>query len=237
MRDERFVTHPGKTAEGKTVRSSVLEARPKLLDQLQEAVRVRHYSRRTEQTYCVWVKRFIFFHHVRHPAEMAEPEINAFLTHLTVKERVSASTQTQALSALLFVYRHVLGREIGDLGEVIRARKPKRLPVVMTREEAKAVPSRLKGVTEIVMSPNSDAFSGTLSQVFLKPSKTPGSLSPAVQLANFYRFLPKSVLASCADQTPRRGFYLETISSIVMHTGRSVCLNLSGGQPLLIRKI
>jgi len=76
---------------------------------------------------------------------MAEPEINAFLTHLAVKERISASTQNQALSALLFLYRHVLNRKIGDLGEVIRARKPKRLPVVMTREEVKLVLSHLKG--------------------------------------------------------------------------------------------
>ena len=69
------------------------EAKPKLLDQLREALRSRHYSRRTEQTYCHWVKRFIYFHNVRHPSEMGEPEINAFLTHLAVKEKVSASTQ------------------------------------------------------------------------------------------------------------------------------------------------
>lgn len=73
---------------------------PKLLDRMREALRSRHYSRRTEQTYCHWVKRFIYFHNVRHPAEMAEPEINAFLTHLAVKEKVSASTQNQVLSAL-----------------------------------------------------------------------------------------------------------------------------------------
>jgi integron integrase len=115
------------------------------LDRLREALRSRHYSRRTEQTYCHWVKRFIFFHNMRHPAEMAEPEINAFLTHLAVKEKISASTQNQALSALLFLYRHVLGREVGDLGEVIRARKPKHLPVVMTREEVKVVLAALAG--------------------------------------------------------------------------------------------
>jgi integron integrase len=91
------------------------------------------------------VKRFIFFHHVRHPKEMGEPEINAFLTHLAVKAKVSASTQTQALCALLFLYRHVIGREVGDLGEVIRARKPARLPVVMTREEVKSVLANLTG--------------------------------------------------------------------------------------------
>jgi integron integrase len=121
------------------------EAKPKLLDQLREALRSRHYSRRTEQTYCHWVKRFIYFHNVRHPSEMGEPEINAFLTHLAVKEKVSASTQNQALSALLFIYRHVLGREIGDLGKVIRARKPTRLPVVMTREEVRAVLGNFAG--------------------------------------------------------------------------------------------
>jgi site-specific recombinase XerD len=119
--------------------------KPKLLDQLREALRSRHYSRRTEQTYAHWVKRFIYFHNVRHPAEMAEPEINAFLTHLAVKEKVSASTQNQALSALLFLYRHVICREVGDLGEVIRARKPTRLPVVMTRDEVKGVLANLTG--------------------------------------------------------------------------------------------
>ena len=121
------------------------QRKPKLLDQLREALRSRHYSRRTEQTYCHWVRRFIFFQNVRHPAQMAEPEINAFLTHLAVKQKVSASTQNQALSALLFLYRHVIGREVGDLGEVIRARKPKRLPVVMTQEEVKAVLGQLTG--------------------------------------------------------------------------------------------
>lgn len=116
-----------------------------MLDQMREALYSRHYSRRTEQTYCNWVKRFGHFHNVRHPAEMAEPEINVFLTRLAVKEKVAASTQNQALSALLFLYRHVIGREVGDLGEVIRARKPKRLPAIMTRDEVKAVLSNLSG--------------------------------------------------------------------------------------------
>ncbi len=127
-------------------------AKPKLLDRLREALRSRHYSRRTEQTYCLWIKRFIFFHHVRHPSEMAEPEINAFLTYLAVNQKVSASTQNQALAALLFLYRHVLGREIGDLGGVIRARKTKRLPVVMTRDEVKAVLANLSGDKSLMAS-------------------------------------------------------------------------------------
>ncbi len=86
-----------------------------------------------------WVRRFIRFHDLRHPVEMAESEINAFLTHLAVEEKVSASTQNQALSALLFLYRHVLERDVGSLGGVIRARRPSRLPVVLTREEVTSV--------------------------------------------------------------------------------------------------
>jgi site-specific recombinase XerD len=120
-------------------------AKPKLLQRLGNALQARHYSRRTEQTYRHWAKRYILYHHLRHPDEMGEAEINNFLTHLAVREQVSASTQNQALSALLFLYRHVLGREIGDLGKVVRARRPHRLPVVMTRDEVMAVLSRLQG--------------------------------------------------------------------------------------------
>ena len=138
-------TSPGTQLPDKNQAAGAGARKPKLLDRLREALRSRHYSRRTEQTYCHWVKRYIFFHDVRHPAEMAEHEINAFLTNLAVKEKVSASTQTQALSALLFLYRHVLGREVGTLEGLIRARKPRRLPVVMTRDEVRAVIGELKG--------------------------------------------------------------------------------------------
>ncbi len=130
---------------GESGLSSVSGVKPKLLDQLKESLRARHYSPRTEKTYHNWVKRFIYFHKVRHPAEMGESEINAFLTHLAVTDNVSASTQNQALSALLFLYRHVIGREVGDLGDVIRARKLKRLPVVLTREEVKSVLANMSG--------------------------------------------------------------------------------------------
>ena len=123
-----------------------------LMSQMSAALRSRHYSRRTEQAYCLWVRRFIRFHGIRHPADMAEPEINAFLTHLAVDEQVSASTQTQALSALLFLYRHVIGREVGELTDLIRARKPKRLPVVLTRDEVKAVLGELDGDKRLMAS-------------------------------------------------------------------------------------
>lgn len=112
---------------------------PRLLDQLRASLRARHYSERTEQAYCLWVRRYVHFHSLRHPAEMGDAEINEFLTHLAVNLKVAASTQTQALSAILFLYRHVLGMEVGrDIG-MIRARKPSRLPVVMTRAEVREV--------------------------------------------------------------------------------------------------
>lgn len=102
-------------------------ARPKLLNQVRIVLRGRHYGQRTESAYLNWVKRFILFHNKRHPAEMAETEVNQFLTHLAINEQVSASTQNQALSALLFLYRYVLDLELGQLGTVIRARKSKRV--------------------------------------------------------------------------------------------------------------
>jgi len=110
----------------------------------------RHYSRRTEKSYCHWIKRYVIFNHMRHPKEMGETEINTFLSHLALKRKVSASTQNQALSAILFLYRHVLKRDVGDLGDVIRARKAKHLPVVMTREEVRSVLDRMKGETRLI---------------------------------------------------------------------------------------
>ena len=126
--------------------------KPKLLDQVRQAIQARHYSRRTEQAYVGWIKRFVFFHGKRHPAEMAEAEINTFLTYLAVKGKVSSSTQNQALSALLFLYRYVIGKEVGDLGEVIRARKARHLPVVLTRDEVKIVFRQMTGDTHLMAS-------------------------------------------------------------------------------------
>jgi integron integrase len=118
---------------------------PRLLDQLRDALRSRHYSQRTVQAYAMWAKRFCLYHSARHPAEMAEPEINAFLTHLAINRRISPSTQNQALSALLFLYRQVLGRKVGDLGQIVRARRVRRLPVVLTRGEVRVLLDRLEG--------------------------------------------------------------------------------------------
>lgn len=118
---------------------------PKLLDRVRQACRVRHFSIRTEDAYHDWVKRFILFHKIRHPDTMREPEVNAFLTHLAVARNVAASTQNQALSALLFLYEVVLARPLDQL-RVVRAVRPKRLPVVLSREEVRAVLARLDGV-------------------------------------------------------------------------------------------
>jgi site-specific recombinase XerD len=120
-----------------------------LITQMQHALRARHYSRRTEQTYCQWARRYIRFHALRHPAGMGEGEINAFLTHLAVDEHVSASTQTQALSALLLLYRHVLGREVGEL-ELVRASRPRHLSVVLTRAEVCRLLTGLEGEPRMV---------------------------------------------------------------------------------------
>jgi integron integrase len=123
---------------------------PRLLDRVRYAIRARHYSLRTEEAYVAWIKRFIFFHRKRHPIEMGVAEVNAFVTSLAVDGPVSASTQTQALSALLFLYRHVLAKSLPDLETVIRAKRPGRLPTVLTRAEVRRVLGRMHGTPRLV---------------------------------------------------------------------------------------
>lgn len=117
----------------------------RLLDQVRLAIRTRHYSYKTEKAYVGWIKRFIFFHNKRHPAEMGEIEIAQFLSALAWDARVAASTQNQALNALLFLYREVLGKDIGYVNGVVRAKRPHRLPVVLTRQEVKVLLGCLGG--------------------------------------------------------------------------------------------
>ena len=124
--------------------------KPKLLDQVRQAIRTRHYSPRTEETYVHWIKRFIFFHNKRHPAEMAEAEIARFLSNLAAESHVSASTQNQALNAVLFLYRHVLRKDIGYVNGVVRANRPKRLPTVLTRQEVRSILGNLAGLEWIM---------------------------------------------------------------------------------------
>ncbi len=124
--------------------------KPKLLDQVRNIIRRKHYSIRTEQAYVDWIKRFIIYHNKCHPAEMAEEEVAQFLTHLARDLNVAASTQNQALSALLFLYKEVLKQEIGWLEKVERVRRPAKLPVVLTRSEVKEIFAHLHGTPKLM---------------------------------------------------------------------------------------
>ncbi len=109
--------------------------KPKLLDEVRAEIRLRHYSIRTERSYCDWIKRYCFFHNLRHPNDMGAREITAFLSHLAVRENVAASTQNQALNALVFLYKHVLKRDPGEFRDIVRSKRPKKLPVVLSLHE------------------------------------------------------------------------------------------------------
>jgi len=118
---------------------------PRLYGRVVEGLRVHHYSRRTEEAYIHWIRRFIEFHQHRHPRQLAEEDVNRFLTHLAVREHVAASTQNQALSAILFLYEHVLKQPLDRIEGVVRARRPKRLPVVLTIDDVSRVMDHLSG--------------------------------------------------------------------------------------------
>ncbi|OGI44876.1 MAG: integrase [Candidatus Muproteobacteria bacterium RBG_16_64_11] len=126
--------------------------RPRLLDQVRDEIRLRHYSIRTEQTYLGWIKRFILFHNKRHPREMGGEEITRYLTYLAVQGKVSASTQNQALNAILFLYREVLKVDLPWLDGIHRAKKPERLPVVLSRDEVKHLLAQLDGTRWLIVS-------------------------------------------------------------------------------------
>jgi integron integrase len=114
-------------------------SQPKLLHRVRDAIRLKHYSRRTEEAYVAWVRRYVVFHALQHPAELGDQHVRAFLSHLAAEENVAASTQNQALSALLFLYREVLGQSIEPVADVVRARHSRKLPVVFSRDEVRRV--------------------------------------------------------------------------------------------------
>jgi integrase len=123
---------------------------PRLLDRVRAGLRARHYSKRTEKAYVGWIRRFILFHHKRHPEDMTGVEVGAYLSNLASEAKVSASTQNQALAALLFLYQQVLGRELQWLGDLVHAKRPKQVPVVLGRQEARDVLARLQGPVWLV---------------------------------------------------------------------------------------
>ncbi|MDH5408131.1 MAG: integron integrase [Gammaproteobacteria bacterium] len=125
---------------------------PRLMDQVRNVLRVHHYSIRTEEVYLQWIRRFIFFHNKRHPKDMGKPEVTEFLTHLAVKKNVSASTQNQALSALLFLYQKVLNIEIEWIDDVIRAKRPVRLPTVLSKHDVVRLLEAIRGEHKLLAS-------------------------------------------------------------------------------------
>jgi len=136
---------------GMTLNSKTEAPRRKMLSEVvREKLRAGHYSRRTEEAYWGWIRRFIRFHGGRHPRELREREVMAFLEDLAVAGKVSASTQNQALNALVFLYEHVLEAKLGSLGEFARARRPERLPVVLSKEETRRVLAELEGVMQLI---------------------------------------------------------------------------------------
>ena len=136
---------------GKSVRPESAPKGKKLLDQYSEFLRNRHYSLRTEQTYIGWVRQYILFHNKRHPRDMGVEEINAFITHLVNQKKVAASTQNQAISAILFLYRNVLNIKLDETRLTpIRPTRPKRVPTVLSREEAKKVIANMDGIYKLM---------------------------------------------------------------------------------------
>ena len=127
-------------------------ANHRLIDQIREVLRLKHYSRRTELSYIQWIRRYIIYHNKRHPSEMGADEITAFLSYLAVKRNVSAGTQNLALSAILFLYKHVLEVKLPWLDKVVRAKQTKHLPVVLTREEIKALLAQFDGTYWLLFS-------------------------------------------------------------------------------------
>jgi len=124
----------------------------KLVDQIRNVIRIKHYSLSTEKTYIGWIKRYMVFHHMRHPRDMGVPDIESFLSHLAIKEKVSSSTQNQAFNAILFLYREVLHFELNECIQAMRAKKPSRIPIVITREEVAKVLDALDGIQRLMVS-------------------------------------------------------------------------------------
>ena len=129
-----------------------MQDKPKLLDQVRDAVRVRHYSPETEGAYVYWIRQYIFFHNKQHPVNLSEQHIGQFLTHLAVDKKYAAAKQSQALNALVFLYRQVLKMELGDINDIRWSKKPVRLPVVFTRAEAADIIGNFEGTKWLMAS-------------------------------------------------------------------------------------
>jgi len=127
-------------------------AEKKILDLVRESIRLKHYSIRTEETYVNWIKRYIIFHNKTHPSELSEVHIRNYLSHLAIKQKVAASTQNQALNAIMYLYKNILKIDLGDLGNIERAKRSKSIPVVFSPSEAKQVLENMSGVNKLMAS-------------------------------------------------------------------------------------
>ena len=149
-----FLALPSETRLKRCMATSVSrdtgQGKPKLLDRVRDAIRFKHYSLRTEQVYVDWIKRFILFHGKRHPEAMGAEEVRTFLSNLAANLNVAASTQNQAFSALLFLYRDVLKHDLPWIDNIERAKRPAKVPVVLTPEEARAIISKLRGTSRLM---------------------------------------------------------------------------------------
>jgi len=148
--DERF-PRPGQNIGSSTINSGHMHgAKPRLIDQVREAIRRKHYSIRTEHSYIDWIKRYIFFHGKQHPSQLNESHVTEFLNYLAVQKKVASSTQNQALCAIVFLYREVIKKELAQFENLVYAKRPSRLPVVFTSEEVRTILLQLDGVTWIM---------------------------------------------------------------------------------------
>jgi site-specific recombinase XerD len=155
------------------------QPRPKkLLDQVRDAIRVKHYSYRTEQTYVQWIRHYIFFHNKQHPKDMGVPEIEAFLTHLAVQGNVASATQNQALSALLFLYNEVLRQPLDGRIDAVRAKPSRKLPTVLTMEEVRTIHQNIFHLRPVVGTLAVELWFATIftKVVFKKRSNKPSEL-------------------------------------------------------------
>ena len=127
-------------------------AEKKILELVRESIRLKHYSIRTEETYVNWIKRYILFHNKTHPAELSEVHIRNYLSHLAIKQKVAASTQNQALNAIMYLYKNILKIDLGDLGNIERAKRSRSIPVVFSPTEAKQILENMSGVNKLMAS-------------------------------------------------------------------------------------